>query len=76
MLGACNFKLGAWIITLLPFVVVKVPYISWRTPAAVRRLLWANGLIPAGIFFSAHRSKHLKLICPSKRDSLYTYCLE
>ena len=72
MLGACRLTLVTWIMALLPLMVLKEPY-RWCTPAAVRRLLWANDLIPAGIF-NAHRSKHLKLICPSKLDNLYTCC--
>ena len=71
MLGACRLTLVTWIMALLPLMVLKEPY-RWCTPAAVRRLLWANDLIPAGIFFNAHRSKHLKLICPSRLDNLYT----
>jgi hypothetical protein len=74
MLGACRLTLVTWIMALLPLMVLKEPY-RWCTPAAVRRLLWANDLIPAGIF-NAHRSKHLKLICPSKLDNLYTDCPE
>ena len=71
MLDAWSLGLETWIMALLPLMVLKEPY-SWCTPAAVRRLLWANDLIPAGIF-NAHRSKHLKLICPSKLDNLYIY---
>ena len=74
MLGACRLTLVTWIMALLPLMVLKEPY-RWCTPAAVRRLLWANDLIPAGIF-NAHRSKHLKLICPSKRGNLCTDCPE
>jgi len=71
MLGACRLTLVTWIMALLPLMVLKEPY-RWCTPAAVRRLLWANDLIPAGIFFNAHRNKHLKLIYPSK---LYSPCI-
>ena len=71
MLDAWSLRLEAWIMALLPLMVLKKPY-RWCTPAAVRRLLWANDLIPAGIF-NAHRNKHLKLICPSKLDNLYIY---
>ena len=70
MLDAWSLRLEAWIMALLPLMVLKKPY-RWCTPAAVRRLLWANDLIPAGIF-NAHRNKHLKLIYPSKLDNLYT----
>ena len=73
MLDAWSLRLEAWIMALLPLMVLKEPY-RWCTPAAVRRLLWANDLIPAGIFFNAHRNKHLKLIYPSKLYSQHTYC--
>ena len=77
MLGACRLTLVTWIMALLPLMVLKEPY-SWtrctRASSATAEYNSANDLIliPAGIFFSAHRSKHLKLICPSKLDNLYT----
>jgi hypothetical protein len=66
---------------LLPLMVLKEPYRrpgpSARLPVAVAAG-FANDWIQIfpREFFNAHRSKHLKLICPSKLDSPCTYCPE
>ena len=44
-----------------------VAYIIWRTPAPVRRPVWANGLIPLGI--SVCHMQYLKLIYPNMLDN-------
>ena len=82
MLDAWSLRLEAWIMALLPAVVLKEPYRrpgpSARLPVAVRAAGFANDWIRYSTreFFNAHRNKHLKLICPSKLDNLYTYCPE
>jgi hypothetical protein len=81
MLDAWSLRLEAWIMTLLPFMVLKKPY---RRPGPSARFgrrtrfPFANDwiLIPKGIFFNAHRSKHLKLICPNRPCNLCTDCPE
>jgi hypothetical protein len=77
MLDAWSLRLEAWIMALLPAMVLKKPY---RRPGpsarAGRRTRCrvANDWIQIfpREFFNAHRSKHLKLIYPSKRGNLYT----
>ena len=81
VLDAWSLPLDAYM-TLLPLMVLKEPHNcinlleAWtrctRASSATAEYNSANDLIliPAGIFFSAHRSKHLKLICPSKRGNL------
>jgi len=80
MLGACRLTLVTWIMALLPLMVLKEPYGFFKarircTPG--RRpspYATANDLIQYSTreFFSVHRSKHLKLIYPSK---LYSLCI-
>ena len=80
MLGACRLMLVTWIMALLPLMVLKEPYSRTRCTRASSATAEYNSandliLIPAGIF-NAHRSKHLKLICPSKPCNLCICCPE
>ena len=81
MLGACRLTLVTWIMALLPLMVLKEPYSRTRCTRASSATAEYNSandliLIPAGIFFSAHRSKHLKLIYPNRPCSPCIYCPE